>query len=62
MNLDNLKICASCKHWDDPTRSAIKPTRGRGFWDVDMTKKLLCIKRRVPMMAGFKCPYHESKV
>lgn len=62
MNLDFVKICASCKYWDDPTRSAIKPTTGRGLWEVDMTKKFLCIRRRVRMMAGHRCPYHESKV
>lgn len=62
INLEVGKMCASCKYWDDPTRSALKPTRLRGVWDVDMTKRCLCLRKRSPMPAGLKCSYHESKV
>jgi len=62
MNLDIWKICASCVYWDDPSQSAIRPVGGKGLWEVDMDKKCLCTKMRVPMKARNKCSYHVSKV
>lgn len=47
MNFNCTKVCASCKHWDDPTRAAIQPLPGRGFWKVDLSKRCLCLKKEL---------------
>lgn len=62
MNFNCTKVCASCKHWDDPTRVAIQPLPGRGFWKVDLSKRCLCFKKRVVMRADNRCSMHESRV
>ena len=38
-----LGYCAFCKHWYDPTNSAIKPLPGN-WWEFDREKEARCMK------------------
>lgn len=61
----NIKItrpCASCCHWNDPMRSAIRPTSGKNVWEVDTSQMQLCIKRRIKMRASASCRQYECKL
>ena len=62
MNIKNSKICASCKYWDDPTRSAMKPTMGTNIWDIDDKQRKFCLKRKAETRATYRCPYHSMKI
>lgn len=37
-----LGYCAFCKHWYDPTNSAIKPLPGN-WWEFDREKEARCM-------------------
>ena len=62
MNIKISKICASCKYWDDPTRSAMKPTIGTNIWDIDVKQRNFCLRRKTETKAINRCPYHAMKI
>ena len=43
VNIKTVKKCAFCKHWYDPTNSAIKPLPGN-WWEFDREKEARCMK------------------
>ena len=68
MQLVNVKTnritkCAFCKHWYDPTNSAIVPKQpAAGFWEYDSMAKNKCMIRGVEMAGMQSCGKFESKV
>lgn len=52
-----IKKCAFCRHWYDPTNSAIAPKAPAiGMWEIlDVNEKRLCAKKNIPMPAGAFC-------
>jgi hypothetical protein len=62
INIKAVPMCASCRYWDDPTRSAMKPTVGKNLWEIDTSQRRLCMKRRIKMKAAARCRLHEFKV
>lgn len=42
----NMKVCAFCKYWNDPTNSAITPKAPQiGLWNYDGQVQNVCLKR-----------------
>lgn len=56
------KYCAFCKHWYDPTNSAIKPLLGRDMYSIDGGISLKCIKRNLIIPALSTCRSFELKL
>lgn len=54
--------CALCKHWYDPTNSAIKPTATRGLWEIETSIKSKCLVKNCNMQSNMFCSKFESKV
>lgn len=64
-NINSVKKCAFCKHWYDPTNSAIAPRAPRiGMWEIkDPNQKCTCLKKNLPMPATAFCNTdYEQKV
>ena len=57
VNIKHQKKCAFCKHWYDPTNSAIAPKSPKiGLWEIkDINQKCLCLKNNIPMSANAFC-------
>ena len=61
-NCKQVKRCAFCKHWYDPTNSAIVPKQPRiNLWEIKECKKL-CLKKNYEMAATAQCREYESKM
>ena len=56
------KICAFCRHWYDPTNSAIRPKNG-GFWEFDNNVRKRCMKKvGYETQSWASCTEFECKV
>ena len=57
INIKHMKKCAFCKHWYDPTNSAIAPKAPQiGLWEIrDIDQKCLCMKKNIHMVANGFC-------
>lgn len=57
INIKTVKKCALCKHWYDPTNSAIAPKSPKiGLWEIkDINQKCLCIKKNIQMSSNAFC-------
>ena len=57
VNIKNIKKCAFCKYWYDPTNSAISPVSPNiGMWKInDINQKSLCAKKNIQMSANAFC-------
>ncbi len=65
INVKVEKKCAICKHWYDPTNSAITPKNPRlNMWIINNTnQKALCMKRNYETTANAFCSRDfESKL
>lgn len=65
VNINSIKKCAFCKHWYDPTNSAIAPkSPSIGLWEIkDTNQKCLCLKRNIKMSATAFCSsWYEKKL
>ena len=65
VNIKTIKKCAYCKHWYDPTNSAIAPKAPAiGLWEIkDVNQKCMCLKRNINMAANAFCSNNfESKL
>lgn len=65
LNVNCVKKCAFCKHWYDPTNSAIAPKAPNvGLWEItDTNKKSICLKKNHQMPASASCNTdYEPKV
>lgn len=41
----NMKFCAFCKYWNDPTNFAISPKAPQiGLWEFDSRVENMCLK------------------
>ena len=56
-NIKFTKKCAFCKHWYDPTNSAIAPKAPNiGLWEIkDTNQKCMCLKKNIHMPANAFC-------
>lgn len=56
-NIKNIKKCAFCKNWYDPTNSAIAPKAPAiNLWKIkDINQKCLCLKKNIQMSANAFC-------
>lgn len=57
INAKIMKKCAFCKHWYDPTNSAIAPKAPViGLWEIkDINQKSMCLKKNIQMPANAFC-------
>lgn len=65
VNIKNIKKCAYCKNWYDPTNSAIAPkSPAIGLWEIkDTNQKCMCLKKNIKMSASAFCSSDfESKI
>ncbi len=65
INIKVAKKCAFCKHWYDPTNSAISPKAPNiGLWQIkDDNQRSLCMKKNIETPAFAGCPqYYECKL
>ena len=60
----NMKHCAFCKYWYDPTNSVITPAKGRkGVWEYDGEEKRCCLKWNNSQRKAFNiCKFFECKL
>ena len=65
VNVKHIKKCAFCRHWYDPTNSAITPkSPAIGMWQInDINQKCMCLKKNIQMQANAFCSNgFESKM
>ena len=60
-NVNMTKICAFCKHWFDPSCSALKPKSGY-FYEIDDKMKKRCDVYKLDKQAISYCKYFERKL
>lgn len=57
-----MKRCAFCKHWYDPTNSAIVPKKNK-LWEYDSDARSICRKRNsMKTKANYTCNKFECKL
>lgn len=61
-NSKKNKYCAFCKHWYDPTNSALEIVLGKDLFRIDNSTQKKCIKQNLITKALFICRYYESKM
>ena len=63
VNIKNIKKCAICKHWYDPTNSAISPRAPQiGLWEIkDTNQKSTCLITNLQMSANAFCSRNFEK-
>lgn len=61
MKTMQLNKCAFCKHWYDPTNTAIKPINAK-LWEYNAAAKALCMENMHQRSAGMTCSKFECKV
>ncbi len=62
LNVNNVRLCAFCKHWYDPANTFIRPLFGKDRWEYDETAKALCNIKKKEMKAFANCSEYEQKV
>lgn len=61
-NVKSTRICAFCKHWYDPTNSAVEPQNTvAGFWKYDPNVREKCLKTNLERAAWTSCGQYECK-
>ena len=62
-NIKNCRRCAFCKHWYDPTNSAISPKYPQqGVWEYDQKATRKCLKNNLNKSASSLCGGYELKL
>lgn len=57
------RFCAFCKHWYDPTNTAISPRSGNTtVWDFDRNIKNKCLDKNIERVANMGCNKYECKL
>lgn len=57
------RLCAFCKHWYDPTNSAISPRNPvAGFWEYDDKAMNVCKVYGAKKPAGASCMQYVCKL
>ena len=68
MNLVNIKTnqirrCAFCKHWYDPTNAALKMRDpAAGFWEYDPQMRSRCSLKSIETVGMQACGKFEGKL
>lgn len=63
IDIRHYKKCAFCKHWYDPTNSAIAPKYPqRSIWELDQKAKKKCLKTNIEKTAASFCSRYEPKL
>lgn len=63
VNIKNTKVCAFCKHWYDPTNTAIEPRDGLvNIWKYDEKASKKCIKINLNKPSWATCAKYECKI
>lgn len=63
INGNAKKRCAFCKHWYDPTNSAIRPLNPNvGLWEYERDKDNFCAIAKAKRHAWVSCPKFEFKL
>lgn len=63
INIKNVKKCATCKFWYDPSNSAVSPREPDiNLWMIDDKCKNMCLKKNYDMSADAFCGKHECKL
>lgn len=58
-----MKKCAFCKHWYDPTNSAINPkVPNMGIWEYDSNARKKCLIKNTEQKGGEFCKRFEIKI
>ena len=57
VNIRQIKKCAFCKYWYDPTNSAIEPkSPAIGLWQIkDINQMCMCMKKNIKTQANAFC-------
>lgn len=58
----SIRRCAFCKHWYDPTNSAIRPKGGKDMWEYDTSVRNKCREKNISIAASNSCPKFELKL
>lgn len=58
----SIRRCAFCKHWYDPTNSAIRPKGGKDMWEYDTGVRNKCREKNIMIVASSSCPKFELKL
>ena len=62
-NLKNNRRCAFCKHWYDPTNSAIMPKHPTaGIWEYDDKIESICQKTGFKRKSFMACQDYVCKI
>lgn len=62
-NSIDIRKCAFCKHWYDPTNSVIEPKRGNGnYWKYDIGERKLCRLKKYDTLSQNRCSNFECKL
>ena len=62
-NIKIVKKCAFCKHWYDPTNSAISPRSPQiNLWEYEENMKKKCLQKNYDMKASAFCGKYECKL
>ena len=57
------KVCAFCKHWYDPSNSAIRPKNIRvQQWEYDHEAESVCMDCKFKRKTWQRCNKFESKI
>ena len=60
---EKVRKCAFCKHWYDPTNSALEPAFGKGMWRIEPSMKSKCLLNNISKSAtSAPCYKFESKL
>lgn len=63
VDVKKVKKCAFCKHWYDPTNSAIEPQcASSNLWKFDNSAKCKCLKSNLTMSGGAFCRNYVCKI
>lgn len=58
-----MKVCAFCKYWYDPTNSVIAPKKSPNVWEYERGQKKICtIDRNRIHNSESRCSKFESKI
>ena len=63
INVKNVKKCAFCKYWYDPTNHAIAPKSPKtNMWSYDAAEKCMCLRKNYEMKADMCCGEYRNKL
>lgn len=61
INIKSARICAFCRHWFDPSNSAISP-KMKDLWLFDPNVKKMCSIKNVETPSKMSCGDYQCKI